>query len=113
MKGNSVPLPGALREFVNSAQWTFAKTYAATWPHEYIVREKSDNRSSSRLLPHSTTHGYEGGSTDSHSPISMKVIVSIGPWASRCARDGDCQSLPPGPDYEYRLAHNLLPEQQK
>ena len=25
-------------EFAVTREWTFAKTYAATWPHEYVVR---------------------------------------------------------------------------
>ena len=33
-----VPFPDDLREFVASTGWTFAKTYAATWPHEDVVR---------------------------------------------------------------------------
>ncbi len=31
-----------LKDFVNACQWTFAKTYADTWPHECIVRERVD-----------------------------------------------------------------------
>jgi len=29
-----------LREFVNSFNWTYAKTYAKVCPHEYIVKDK-------------------------------------------------------------------------
>lgn len=32
-----------INNFVASAQWTFAKTYAKTAPHEYIVRDKLSN----------------------------------------------------------------------
>ena len=35
----SDPLPLELRQFADTTPWTFAKTYAKTWPHEYIVRE--------------------------------------------------------------------------
>jgi hypothetical protein len=31
-----------LKDFINNSKWTFAKTYAATWPHHYIVRERVD-----------------------------------------------------------------------
>ena len=34
--------PEEARRFVHTAKWTFARTYAATWPHEYVVR-KSGN----------------------------------------------------------------------
>lgn len=30
------------KEFVDRQQWTYAKTYAANSPHEYIVREHFD-----------------------------------------------------------------------
>lgn len=35
-------LPDDVRQFVDTVTWTFAKTYARTWPHEYIVR-RPDN----------------------------------------------------------------------
>lgn len=38
MRAAAVPFPDDLRAFVDSTPWTFAKTYAATWPHEYVVR---------------------------------------------------------------------------
>jgi len=30
-------LPENIKEFIERTPWTFAKTYAKTWPHEYIV----------------------------------------------------------------------------
>lgn len=33
-----------LRDFINSFTWTFAKTYAKVCPHEYIVRDKIDDK---------------------------------------------------------------------
>ena len=30
---------GRVKLFIKSVEWTFAKTYAKTAPHEYIVRE--------------------------------------------------------------------------
>ncbi len=36
-------LPDKLKFFIENTTWTFAKTYAKTWPHEYIVQEKVDN----------------------------------------------------------------------
>ena len=35
-------LPAHLRAFVDGETWTFAKTYADTWPHEYLVRDQVD-----------------------------------------------------------------------
>jgi len=31
-----------LMDFIENTKWTFAKTYAATWSHHYIVRERVD-----------------------------------------------------------------------
>ena len=42
MMSESVRLPKALQDFVNAAQWTFAKTMPE-WPHEYIVRDQVDS----------------------------------------------------------------------
>jgi hypothetical protein len=35
-------LPENIKQFIERTPWTFAKTYAKTWPHEYIVQEKVD-----------------------------------------------------------------------
>ena len=32
-----------VKRFIKESTWTFAKTYASTWPHEYIVQENVDN----------------------------------------------------------------------
>ncbi len=31
-----------LQLFIINSKWIFAKTYAETWPHEYIVQEQVD-----------------------------------------------------------------------
>jgi hypothetical protein len=33
-----------LRVFINSFTWTYAKTYAKVCPHEYIVKDKIDDK---------------------------------------------------------------------
>jgi GTPase Era involved in 16S rRNA processing len=33
-----------LKDFIEKSTWTYAKTYATTWPHEYIVQEKVDDQ---------------------------------------------------------------------
>lgn len=35
-------LPVRIKIFIERTKWTFAKTYADTWQHEYIVQEKVD-----------------------------------------------------------------------
>jgi len=49
-----------LLDFVNATKWTFAETYAATWPHEYIVRDRVDETLFVQLVTHIRTHGYDG-----------------------------------------------------
>jgi len=57
----SSPLPfsDALRNFVESSQWTFAKTMAE-WPHEYLVHDRVDKERFEDLVRHIRTHGFEG-----------------------------------------------------
>ena len=38
----SEPFPDNVLKFVNQIEWTFASTYAKTWPHEYIVSNRVD-----------------------------------------------------------------------
>ena len=55
----SVALPIALREFIESSQWTFAKTMPE-WPHEYLVRGRVDKVLFEDLVRHIRQHGFEG-----------------------------------------------------
>jgi GTP pyrophosphokinase len=58
-KERAKPLPEALARFTDQTHWTFAKTYARHWPHEYIVREKVDAALFDELAAHIDGHGYE------------------------------------------------------
>lgn len=58
-KDSSAILPNVLREFIDSTQWTFAKTMPE-WPHEYLVRKNVDEDLFVRLVLHIRAHGYEG-----------------------------------------------------
>ena len=55
----SIAMSDALREFIDSSQWTFAKTMPE-WPHEYIVRERVDENLFVQLVRHIRACGYEG-----------------------------------------------------
>lgn len=44
--------------FIEETPWTFAKTYARHWPHEYIVRERVDAGLFDELAEHIDKHGY-------------------------------------------------------
>ena len=45
--------------FIANQDWIFAKTYADTWPHEYIVKERVDNELFLELANHIDQFGYE------------------------------------------------------
>ena len=51
-------LSDSLKQFIEQTPWTFAKTYAKTWPHEYIVREKVDQSLFAELAEHIDKFGY-------------------------------------------------------
>ncbi len=46
-----------LKQFISDETWTFAKTYASTWPHEYIVQENVDNELYMKLAEHIDAYG--------------------------------------------------------
>ena len=52
-------LPKELKDFIKQQEWIFAKTYAKTWPHEYIVQERVDNDLYLKLANHIGSFGYE------------------------------------------------------
>lgn len=51
-------LPEELKQFIAYQTWTFAKTYADTYPHEYIVAERVDSALYGKLAEYIDTHGY-------------------------------------------------------
>ena len=48
------------KNFIDNTQWTFAKIYADTWPHHYIVRDRVDEMLFIRTVQHILLFGYEG-----------------------------------------------------
>ena len=51
--------PAHLRGFVDREAWTFAKTWPE-WPHEYIVRKRSDETLFEDLVDYVRAHGRSG-----------------------------------------------------
>ena len=107
---NSLPLPESLRQFVNSCRWTFAKTYARTWPHEYIVRDRVAEELFVLLVRHIRTNGYEAKFY--RKPITYFDEEEMVYWTmgapieettivNRCKKEDS---------YEYRLRNGTLPE---
>jgi len=50
--------PKEIEDFVESVEWTFAKTMPE-WPHEYIVRRNVDEKIFLNLVYFIRHHGYE------------------------------------------------------
>ncbi len=48
-----------IKFFIKNTPWIFAKTYATTWPHEYIVQDKVDYDLFLTLANHIYTFGHE------------------------------------------------------
>ena len=102
--------PKDLADFVTNEKWTFAKTLALTWPHEYIVRNRVDEGLFLMLVRHIREHGYEGrfyAKTYTYFDAGGMVYWTMGApieetdIVNRCAEDQT---------YAYRLEHGTLPE---
>ena len=104
-------LPAELRAFVHETRWTFAKTYAKTWPHEYIVRDRVDEGLFLSLVRHIREHGYQDwfyrkpityfDDGDGMVYWTMGAPIEETTIVNRCTKE---QS------YEYRLKNGTLPE---
>ena len=109
MMSETVTLPRALRDFVDTAEWTFAKTMPE-WPHEYIVRDRVDERLFEALVCHIRAHGFEGRfyhkvltyyAEDGLLYWTMGVPIEETTIINRCKEEGS---------YENRLLKGTLPE---
>ena len=98
-----------LRQFVSNEKWTFAITYAKTWPHEYIVRAQVDEQLFVKLIEHVRANGYQGHfykmeityyDEDGLVYLTMGAPVEETTIINRCRKEQT---------YEYRLAHHDLP----
>ena len=99
-----------LKDFIENSKWIFAKTYADTWPHHYIVRERCDEDLFIKLVRHIRQFGYEGPFYSKKyidfeeagyvywtmgAPIEETTIIN------RCTKENT---------YEYRLETGTLPK---
>jgi hypothetical protein len=62
MKSSNIcePFADDVRRFVEATPWRFASTYAATWPHEYVVRNAVNAPMILALARHIFEHGLDG-----------------------------------------------------
>ena len=102
--------PKELRDFVNNSIWTFAITYAPTWPHHYIVRDRVDEELFIKLVKHIRKFGYEGPfynkkyiyyEEDGYVYWTMGAPIEETTIINRCTKE--CT-------YEYRLKKGTLPK---
>ncbi len=95
--------------FVDNSDWIFAKTYAKTWPHEYIVRDQVDDDSFVELVRHIRDHGYLGkfyANDITYLDCSNLVYWTMGEPIEETTVINRCRKEQ---SYEYRLANNDLP----
>jgi hypothetical protein len=107
-KGTSTPFPDTLRKFIDSEIWTYAKTMPL-WPHEYIVRDRVDEKLFTQLVFHIRANGYVGRFYQKNityfdeegmvywtmgAPIEETIIIN------RCKKEQT---------YEYRLLNGTIP----
>jgi hypothetical protein len=105
----TVSFPKSIRNFVESKPWRFAKTYATTWPHDYVVRTPENASLILALAQHIFRHGqderfysqvrkyhHEGGKVY----WSMDETPQATTLINRCDEDQT---------YEARLANGTLP----
>lgn len=56
-----IDFPEDVKRFIENTPWTFAKTYAERWPHEYLCRHYlEDTESFYKLVRHIRKHSFEG-----------------------------------------------------
>ncbi len=78
-------IPKELMEFINSVEWTFAKTYAKTAPHEYVVKDKLASEEMKRVFESFVIfireHGYRAefwGTTHTYLDVDGKKYWTMG-----------------------------------
>ena len=97
-----------LLAFVNELEWVFAKTMPK-WPHEYIVRERVDEKLFEQLVRHIRKHGYEGKfyrKTLTYYDDGGMVYWTMGALLKETTIINRCRKEN---SYEYRLQNDTLP----
>ena len=104
----AVPFPDDVRRFVESSSWRFAKTYALTWPHEYVVRTPENAQLIGALARHLFEHGTDGrfySQTRKYHHENGKVYWSMAATAEAAELINRCDEAQ---TYEARLAAGTL-----
>ena len=104
------PFPEEVCNFVESTRWTFAKTYAATWPHEYVVRTPENAAMILALARHIFEHGTDGrfySQVRKYHHAGGKVYWSMDSTPKATELINRCDEAQ---TYEARLAAGTLPK---
>ncbi len=107
------PFPDEIRRFIEDAEWIFAKTYATTWPHEYLVKAKVDPHRFTALVRHIRAHGYQGRfykKIIGYFDEAGYVYWTMGGPIERCDIVNRC---PKEDSYEYRAERGDLPKDRR
>ncbi|MGA2586841.1 MAG: hypothetical protein ABSF88_07450 [Candidatus Aminicenantales bacterium] len=110
-----------LRAFVENVDWIYAKTYAATWPHHYIVKDRVDHILFSKLVEHIRKFGYQGWFYKTK--ITYFEEDDLVYWTMVPPRDDPgwypveeeniINRCPKENTYEYRLKNGTLPKNKR
>ncbi len=95
-----------IKEFIEDQEWIFAKTYADTWPHEYIVQENVDNELFLDLANHIDVYGYDDFFYDTkqkYFKYDGLTYWHMGDIINRCTEENT---------YAYKKLHNILPDKK-
>jgi hypothetical protein len=104
-----IDFPTSLLKFIIDSPWVFAKTYAKTWPHEYIVRDQVDDALFVGLVEFIRKNGdierfYDSKFIYFHGPDH--VYWTMGDPIEETTIINRCDE---NQTYEYRLSDNDLP----
>lgn len=108
----TAPFPDDVRHFAESTAWTFAKTYAATWPHEYVVENSENAPMILALARHIFEHGVDGrfySQVRKYHHEGGKVYWSMDDTPEETELINRCDEVQ---TYEARLAAGTLPKKQ-
>src|SRR5437773_620268 len=109
MSVHSNPFPDDVRRFVEATPWTFAKTYAATWPHAYVVQNPENAAMILALARHIFERGTEGrfySQVRKYHQEGGKVYWAMDPTPEATTLINRCDEAQ---TYEARLAACTLP----
>ena len=110
--------PDDIQQFLESSEWTFAKTYAENWPHHYLVKNRVDPKLFLKMVKHIRQFGKPAPfyrNTYLYYQVDKMVYWTMVPPPSDPAwyppeEETIINKCPVESTYEYRLKHGTLPD---